>query len=356
MSLTSQIKSPTSPFMRFAAVELPNSAAVTALKDGIHRRKIAAAASHDGKRPDWPLIGTSIDFRLRLAFSHTAPVPECAQRGYRGLARMARPGGCETLLSDLAAAITKLLAQGPPPGAAADAIHSESAEVELIRLCAVAAQLDQLYRNPLLIEKTVLLDDERRIVTLDRAVEQISWFVVDQIRDQVHLSGTGLAPVRSQFMQALPGPTFAGSDLIGGADADLLVDDLLLDFKSTHEATTIARRDVYQLAGYVLLDFDDVHEIRRVGVYWTRHGVLRILSTDTFFELLGARKPVDQLRSELRSLLGEDRAARQLALRKQIPAATSTDPAPQPAPVPVAPVRPGRIRAAIRTVRSALHR
>ncbi|SDC56572.1 hypothetical protein SAMN05444580_101232 [Rhodococcus tukisamuensis] len=44
--------------MRFAATELPNSAAVTALKDGVHRGKLAAAGSHDGKRPDWSLIGT----------------------------------------------------------------------------------------------------------------------------------------------------------------------------------------------------------------------------------------------------------------------------------------------------------
>lgn len=38
---------------------------------------------------------------------------------------------------------------------------------------------------------------------------------------------------------------FAGSDLIGGADADLLVDGLLLDFKSTHAATAVNKSDVF---------------------------------------------------------------------------------------------------------------
>jgi hypothetical protein len=359
MSLSTHLRSSDSLFMRFAAAELPNAAAVTALKDGAHRGPLPTARSHEGKRPAWPLIGTSIDFRLRLAFSHADPVPDCAQRGYAVLKRAGRPGGCDTLLADLTAAITDVLAEGPSPHEAADVPLSESAEIELIRLCFVAAQLDQLYRNRTLIEKTALLDDQRRIITLSRAIEQVSWFVVDQIHDQVQLSNTGLAPVRRQFELALPGPTFAGSDLIGGADADLLVDDLLLDFKSTHDATTIVRKDVYQLAGYVLLDFPDELQIRRVGVYWTRHGVLRTLSTNTFFELLGAQKPIDQLRSDLRSVLAEDRAAQQRAMRERVPVVDPMPdraPDPQPAHAPAPPTRPGRIRSAIRALRSSRHR
>ncbi|MFI6432844.1 hypothetical protein [Rhodococcus oryzae] len=330
---------------------------MTALKDGAHRGPLTTARSHEGRRPAWSLIGTSIDFRLRLAFSHADPVPECARRGYAVLKRAARPGGSDTFLADLTAAITDVLAEGPSPST--DVALSESAEIELIRLCFVAAQLDLLYRNQMLIEKTELLDDQRRIITPSQAVEQVSWFVVDQIRDQVQLSNTGLAPVRSQFTRALPGPTFAGSDLIGGADADLLVDDLLLDFKASHKATTIVKQEVYQLAGYVLLDFPDELQIRRVGVYWTRHGVLRTLSTNTFFELLGAQKPIDQLRSDLRSELTEARAARQNAIRERTPAVgpmSDRAPDPQPPPAPAAPPRTGRIRSAIRTLRSSLNR
>ncbi|MGW4480946.1 hypothetical protein [Rhodococcus triatomae] len=126
-----------------------------------------------------------------------------------------------------------------------------------------------------------------------------------------------------------PGPSFAGSALIGGADGDLIADDLLLDFKSTHGPTTISKRDVYQLAGYVLLDFDGMHRIWRVGIYWTRYGILRTFTVDTFLRLLDAQQPVEQLRAELRTSLVEDRAPRQQAIRErrakqQSPASTVT--------------------------------
>ncbi|GAF47195.1 hypothetical protein [Rhodococcus wratislaviensis] len=99
------------------------------------------------------------------------------------------------------------------------------------------------------------------------------------------------------------GDELSGSDAIGGADADLLVDGLLLDFKSTHAATTITKSDVYQLAGYTLLDFDDEHHIDHVGIYWTRHGIKRTFSLPGFFELLGATETVPELRAGLRAEL-----------------------------------------------------
>ena len=55
--------------------------------------------------------------------------------------------------------------------------------------------------------------------------------------------------------------------ILSGADADLIVGDLLLDLKATATATKRRRReDFLQLIGYVLLDYDDRYGIR-VGIY-----------------------------------------------------------------------------------------
>jgi hypothetical protein len=50
-------------------------------------------------------------------------------------------------------------------------------------------------------------------------------------------------------------PTFAQSRPLGGADADIVVDDLLLAIKVT--ARALDRRNFFQLIGYLLADTDD---------------------------------------------------------------------------------------------------
>ena len=69
-------------------------------------------------------------------------------------------------------------------------------------------------------------------------------------------------PVFAPF-RALPrplitcGPAFAGSTDIGGADADFIVGGLLLDCKATTTPTRLGSTEIGQLAGYLLLDYDD---------------------------------------------------------------------------------------------------
>ena len=79
-------------------------------------------------------------------------------------------------------------------------------------------------------------------------------------------------------------PTFgAASKLVGGADADLLIDDCLVDIKTT-KAPRLDPRDFFQLIGYYLLHgFDGIHcgrfrgaqsEINYLGIYFSRYGYL----------------------------------------------------------------------------------
>ncbi len=100
-----------------------------------------------------------------------------------------------------------------------------------------------------------------------------------------------------------PNPKFLGSTAVGGADADLLVSDLLVEIKTREQITNPWIRDtLFQLLGYALLDVDDVHGIRRVAILLPRQPCIAIWTLD---DLLGrdADEALPELRDEFAGLL-----------------------------------------------------
>ena len=81
-------------------------------------------------------------------------------------------------------------------------------------------------------------------------------------------------------------PTFGyGSELVGGADADLIVDDTLIDVKTT-KFLSFTQEQYNQLIGYYILaklgkinEKEDV-SISKIGIYFSRHGILHTISAD----------------------------------------------------------------------------
>ncbi len=78
-------------------------------------------------------------------------------------------------------------------------------------------------------------------------------------------------------------PTFGtGSQLVGGADADLIIDDKLIDVKTT-KTLELHLRDFCQIIGYLLLhriggvtshnENEDLR-IEQLGIYYSRYGYL----------------------------------------------------------------------------------
>ena len=82
---------------------------------------------------------------------------------------------------------------------------------------------------------------------------------------------------------------------MGGADADMIIGDLLLEVKASANAT-IKREDFYQIIGYVLLDCHDAYQIERVGLYLARFGHLVTWPMPECLELLGAQRDLAELR------------------------------------------------------------
>lgn len=82
-------------------------------------------------------------------------------------------------------------------------------------------------------------------------------------------------------------PTFGrASALVGGADGDLALDDLLIDVKTTSKCA-LPQETFHQLIGYYALaclggiaGLPPEHHITRLGLYFARHGVLHVIPVD----------------------------------------------------------------------------
>jgi hypothetical protein len=93
------------------------------------------------------------------------------------------------------------------------------------------------------------------------------------------ISITDFSVFKAKGVSAL-NPTFGDASLlVGGADADFIIDDTLIDLKTTKNLKL--DRDYYnQLVGYYILSklggIDDLqdHAIKKFGIYFSRHGLL----------------------------------------------------------------------------------
>ena len=123
------------------------------------------------------------------------------------------------------------------------------------------------------------------------------------VDDLCRLSQTFFQAFQDRFYdEAILNPTFAGSPDVGGADADLILDDCLVEFKTTIKDEIEKVRTLYQLIGYSLLDYDDEFGLGRLGVYMARQGEFIEWPIVNLFERLMGQKPppLQDLRREFR--------------------------------------------------------
>jgi hypothetical protein len=82
-----------------------------------------------------------------------------------------------------------------------------------------------------------------------------------------------------------------GSYLVGGADADLVIDNMMIDIKTTKNLSVT--RDIFnQIVGYYLLgviggigeEKIDGSTIDKIGVYFSRHGILHLYDVNEIID------------------------------------------------------------------------
>lgn len=307
LPLTGQLEYPRSPMSVFMARHLPRPEQVVGsylqrLRDLPH-----PVQPMDERRPDWAALGHTIDYRLRLSLG-SDPGLAVAQ----GVRLIGSPVPLEGVpgagvRAALQTAGTRLLAllQSHLDGG------SLLSDEDLTRLCHVAGCFEAVYRSGVFPRRRNLLAQANEHTTLEELTAAVPVYVLEDIAEQMQLAEQPFAPLRRlPAGQRVCGPVFAGSSDLGGADADFIAGGLLIDCKATTRPHKIGRAEVQQLAGYLLLDYDDTYRIDQVGFYLSRQGTLIAWTVPEFLTALGARKPLLQLRGELRDHWRQTRVTR----------------------------------------------
>ena len=154
---------------------------------------------------------------------------------------------------------------------------------ELLRSALLLAGLDVVYRT--------WQAKYFSTSTTDKDVEDLRnlWNVLEEgdLRDMAE-------PVRLN-------PTFGeASGMVGGADADFIAGDTLVDVKTTKNGR-FTRDHFNQLAGYCVLDYLERKNgmwndasLNRAGVYFSRHGTLMTVDTGRIYNAPGFAGFVDE--------------------------------------------------------------
>jgi hypothetical protein len=99
------------------------------------------------------------------------------------------------------------------------------------------------------------------------------------------------------------GPVFAGSAIMPG-DADLVAGGLLMELKTTIKRPSLGVTDLWQVLGYVCMDYADEFGITDVAVFSARYGYLAQWNLDVLLpQLAGRSVTAAELRADFRALL-----------------------------------------------------
>jgi hypothetical protein len=306
MSLTSELDDAKSPLAAFMSAGFPQTRDLSASL----RAACPSGAEPlrpeppDGQRIAWGTLGAAIDHRLRYAFSNSREPSESVQHGMATAPRLARPDARHAIRQardELALMLSQVIAKECPADRARPVPLPPRAEAELARICYAMAWFEEVYRSQRLWPGTPL-GDARPDLTIDQLLAAVPVYAVDDITAQVKLADPALTQLRATHPpeQVHAGPTFAGSPDVDGADADadadMIIDDLLIEIKSTATPSRLGKRDFYQALGYVILDYDNRYRIGRLGFYLTRFGRLITWTVEEYLTLLGSQRSLDEQR------------------------------------------------------------
>ncbi len=111
---------------------------------------------------------------------------------------------------------------------------------------------------------------------LDDLLDEVPSYVPGDIAGQVELAEADHALgwlTRQPVDKRICAPAFSGSNDLDGADAVFITEGHLIDRKATIRPDRFgSRKEVHQLADYLLLDYEDEYSLDKVGFYLSRQG------------------------------------------------------------------------------------
>lgn len=281
MSLTSHLDDPKSPVRRYLEWTTPllsdasgTSAEARVAKKllGIDKLPGLVTPNEAGANPG--TVGAAYDYWVRY---HLA-VPDwrklVAFIGASVVAKGVLPGSAPAIAAffmNLNRLATRLDLTRPIP---------EAEEILLARYCVVLALFESVYRSGQLLWDlpTIGTGTSEPEPETEPMLQAARTAEVTAVLNLGRATQDTVATWRHNLAEGLsytPNPTFDGSLHVGGADADIVLGDQIIEFKAVKELTPAAvRKALLQLVGYVMLDWGDSNHIRRVGVFFARHNYL----------------------------------------------------------------------------------
>lgn len=311
MSLTSEINNTSSPVGIFFRRKFPNTRTVVtecnrSLRQAETIRPPAAMSSQE-----FSTLGTAIDYRLRYYFAVPPSRDLVAWGGAQKVNDGGRHGRVELAVGDSWVELVKMpqaivegffrnldltLADLQPAGRKLN----QDDESLLNRYCVGLALFEQCFRSFPQPSWPLFNGDVSSWADLLQ-IAPAHW-----IDDLCAMSELFYDQMGGKFTEdAFLNPTFDGSAYVGGADADIILDSCLIDFKTTINAR-IEGSGLYQLLGYSLLDFSDRYGIKKVGFYLPRQGRFITWTLEDLVRQLSryAPAPIEQLRSDFSEVVG----------------------------------------------------
>jgi hypothetical protein len=289
--LTTQLKQPDSPMSRFLREYLPNVAPVAAN----YRAQLADAKTvrpDTNGRYDWAAVGHAVEYRLLTGIGYRPeyePIPGTGAPKLPGVVRAASYGvgaalrQAEITDNDIWRTVAGLglgLADQMPEVAGPVPETLTEDEDHLVRVLYVQSWFESLFRsgrlNPALSES--FTDAELLARVPDSAVRDVwevayaSWPVWRAFR--------GVPQGSVHYNPVMP------PSLGIPADGDVVVDGLLVDVKTTIHPNKIGTSEIYQLAGYLMMDTQDRYGMNACGLAMSRQGVMVQWDVDQFLGLL----------------------------------------------------------------------
>lgn len=219
---------------------------------------------------NYSLIGTAFDYLVRFRLQYDTPYAVVKPWVARYAAKQAEYilDGGNSALVDLDRALFDR--------ETAELVHEawEEAQENHENYLASGMMTDELLRSSL---KLAQMDFYFRSGLLPNPFGEINDEDVEDLRALLEL-----IPMHSLASEnlCLLNPVFGFSTMIGGADVDLVLDNTIIDFKTT-KSFKVTRDYLNQLLGYYTLHTiggivgaPDGHQIDTIGIYFSRHGYL----------------------------------------------------------------------------------
>lgn len=204
------------------------------------------------------------------------------------------------VLGDFFGGLHSLLSDCDPVGRRLSKVEED----KLNRYCVGLSQLEANFRGG---DSGVFREGIESVESLDSVLDYAEPAWIDDLRalswrfyDRYH------------HLLSLPtvlNPVFEGAPDVGGADGDLIIGQTLLEIKTVKYWKIESQSALRQLLGYVLLDYSDQYNIKRIGMYMARQGVTLRWDLETAIRSMSSGKSynLNELRQQFREIAQDGR-------------------------------------------------